>query len=127
MKDKKFIIFKGKNIELTKLADGIYMDDNNTVYAYTSNDSSVDKETRAGIGWFSLSKTHILSEYSRGHDFAYSSPYYQAFHTREEADHYLEQCLKLAPGYEHSIIPELFEFLSRQIGIHLWENKDTNT
>lgn len=124
--NKKFIIFKGSIITITQDSDGLWYDDNNTIYAYSEPKDSVDTEVRAGIGWFSLPSDSLLSAYSRGHDHAYSSPAYQAFHTRKEADEYLEACLKLCPGYDATVVPELFTFLSRMFGSFFWENKQTN-
>lgn len=71
---------------LLKYPDGLWRDAHGTIYALPEDSWSVDKTTRAGVGIFSLPEDHPLSQASGPHDYAFTSPTYQAFHTRIEAD-----------------------------------------
>lgn len=122
----RYLVAGGKVIRLELDADGHWADCNGVKFAFAERASSVDDEVRAGIGFFSLPKGHILNDYARGHDFAYSCPVYQAYNLRSEADEDLKKAVDLAPGYEHTITPELFEFLSRLGGSRFWECDKTN-
>ena len=124
--DKKFIVFRGETIELTENPDGFYHDDKGTIYSFTSADSSVDDSNHCGVGFFSLPDGHPLNAGCGSHDYAYSSPVYQAFHTRKEADKMLQSLLHQIPGYSHSITPDIFYMLSRVFGGFFWENDKTN-
>lgn len=122
----RYLVAGGKVIKLILDSDGHWADENETKFAFAERALSVDDEVRAGIGFFSLPKGHILNEYARGHDFAYTCPVYQAYNFRSEADRDLKKALDLAPGYGHTITPELFQFLSRVVGEGFWECDKTN-
>lgn len=123
----KHIIFKGQTEELRRNpSTNFWKDQYGTLFAYAYDGDSVDHRNACGVGFFSLADGNPLNEACTPHDFAYDTPVYQAFHTRDEADHYLGQLLKQVPGYEHSLTPELFEWLARQEGFHFWENPATN-
>ncbi len=125
MDDTKYITFRGQSIELKKNNEGFYEDSYGTIYAFTDSGSSVDSVNRCGVGVFSLSANSPLTDACTPHDVAYSSPVYQAFHTRQEADFYLKYLAEQITG-TYSITPELFFFLSRELGSQFWENKSTN-
>lgn len=124
--ETRYIGRGGNSTELTKGLDGLWRDSLGTVYGLVDDSSSVDSRSVCGVGWFSLADGNPLNDACAPHDYAYSSPAYQAFHTRQEADFYLEALLKQIHGEEHSVTPELFEFISRELGHEFWENKLTN-
>lgn len=120
---KRYIPF-GKSVEeLNQGEDGLWRDSQGTVWAFSEDKNSVDPVTRCGIGFFSLPEGSVINAGCRVHDYLYSSPTYQAYHTREEADEVLrQQLIKL----KYPIIGRLFYRLSRLFGGKYWENKKTN-
>lgn len=100
---------------LTQGPDGLWRDDNGTIWALAEESASVDQETRCGIGILSLPGG---VGNCGAHDYAYSSPKYQESHTREEADQMLR---KQNPG----LLGEIFYRLSRWFGGRFWENERT--
>lgn len=111
-------IFINKTIEVTQGSDGFWRDKLGTVYAFADEKGSVDKEVRYGIGIMSIPEGWLPDDPARVHDYAYSSPVYQAFHTRAEADRLLEAHLKLL-GYP--VIGFIFRKLSWLLGAKFWE------
>ena len=83
-----------KRVKLTKGSDGFWRDDQGVVYALEDSRWSKDDTVRAGVGWFSLNESDPWTDPARGHDFAFSSPVYQASHGRSEADEKLAEDLK---------------------------------
>lgn len=123
----RLVHFRGDSILVTQKENGLWYGPDGCIFAYAEEDSSVDQEVRCGVGPFSLPKDCELNGACAPHDYAYSSPAYQEFHTREEADRMLEEHLKLVA--EHSILRVLawpFRWLSRVFGGRYWENKETN-
>lgn len=92
--------------------------------ALTDDAASVDPVNRCGIGIFSLSEDHPLTAACQPHDYAYSSPAYQLFHTREEADEMLEKLASQINGW--SFLAKPFKWISRLFGASKWENNSTN-
>lgn len=123
MNNKRYIVTGSSVEELTLFGDGFYRDSMGTIYAIAESSASVDKKNRCGIGVFSLPDKAIANDACRAHDFAYSSPVYQAYHTRKEADEKLKQDL-LAMDYP--ILGPLFYRISRFLGATFWENQKTN-
>jgi len=124
--EKKYIVFKGNTISLTKNKDGFWADEYGTLYAYADLSKAVDDKPVCGVGIFTLGEGNPLNAACAVHDFMYSSDVYQAFNSRKEADKFLYQLLKLIPGEENSLTPILFYYITRELGIHFWENKETN-
>lgn len=112
-------IFINRTIELTQGDDGFWRDALGTVYAFADEKGSVDKEVRYGIGLMSIPDGWLPDDPARVHDFAYSCPVYQAYHSRAEADALLETHLKLL-GYP--VIGWVFKQLSKVLGGRLWEH-----
>lgn len=118
---KRYIVF-GNNVEtLTLGVDGLWRDDLQTIWALTDDAASVDSIDRCGVGFFSLPEASDAD--CSSHDYAYSSPAYQAFHTRKEADEMLRRNLIAA---HYPIIGPIFYRFSRWFGKKYWERKDTN-
>lgn len=118
----KFIVSKGRVITLTQLEDGLWVDPQGTVWAYQESTASVDDVDRCGIGIFSFDHSNPLNIYCKIHDYAYSSPAYQAFHTRKEADKQLENMVRSA-GYP--ITSKIFYWITRLLGGFFWERDET--
>ena len=92
-------------------------------FALSDDASSVDPIDRCGIGRFSLPTSVPIN--CAPHDFAYSSPTYQVFHTRKEADEMLESLTEQAPGL-WNLLAKPFYWISRQFGAIRWEDPKTN-
>ena len=112
--ETKYLVWKLGKIEITKGSDGLWRDGWDTVYAFPDG-KSVDKMVRCGVGLLSLPEG---VGNCGPHDFAYSSPYYQLAHTREEAD---EMLRRLNPG----LLGRFFYWASRLFGGRFWENNET--
>lgn len=126
MEGSKYIVFQGASIKLTRNIEGFFEDEHGTVYAFAEELGSMDREVRCGVGRFSLSKDNPLNDACACHDYMYQSPVFQAFNTRSEADFILRKHLELIEEDTPSITPELFFFISRQLGGFFWENDETN-
>ena len=113
-------LYINKTLKLTQGDDGFYRDESGVIYALPNTVSSLDEVTRCGVGILSLPENHKLTAACRAHDYAYSSPVYQAFHTRREADKMLERHAALL-GY--SATGKVFRVISRIFGSFFWEKK----
>lgn len=131
MSEEKFIVYSGNTVRLVKGADGLWRADNGTIFALTDNSASVDSVDRCGISIFSLPADLSITDACKAHDYAYSSPAYQLFHTRAEADEMLRRNIELlGEGKWYSILATPFYYLARIFGgfggkLKLWENKKT--
>lgn len=112
------------SFKLVKGDDGLWRSEDGAVWALADYSASVDPVDRCGVGIFSLSSDNPLTGECRYHDYAYSSAAYQAFHTRSQADEYLESLIKQEPT-AWSILAKPFYWLSRVFGAALWENQTT--
>lgn len=123
--DNKYIITNNTTVELTRNADGFYQDDKGTIYAYNDGVSTDPKDV-CGVAPLDLPSWPFFqteNDQCAKHDFMYTSPVYQAFHTRQEADTYLERMLDLSG---HPLIGEIFSEIARLLGSPFWENEATN-
>lgn len=102
--------------------DGLWRDRWGCVYALSEASESVDDISRCGINAVSLPVNHPANDACNAHDFAYSSPAYQLYNTRADADRMLEQHLKIV-GYP--VMGKVFRFISKLFGGRFWENKET--
>jgi hypothetical protein len=120
--DQKYLVGKkGKCITIYKSdQDKLWRDIEGTIYGFADGKSS-DAVTRCGIGMLSLPTNSPCTLAAVAHDFSFTSPVYQLFHSRYEADQELERQLKLL-GRWYS---RPFYLLSRLFGRFFWENKDT--
>lgn len=116
-------IYINRTVRLEKGDDGFYRDETGVIYALPDKNSSVDDVTRCGVGMLSLPENMSINDVCRMHDFAYSSPVFQFFHTRKEADEMLRHHAAML-GYP--ILGKVFKSISRIFGKKYWENKKTN-
>lgn len=120
------INFRGETIELHRCPDGLWRDFEGNIFAYAEAGSSRDKEVRCGVGIFSLSKDHPLTPACARHDYAYSSPAYQAFNTREDADRQLRRDIKyIGKGKWYGLLAQPFKTIVDIFGSQFWDNKNT--
>lgn len=123
---KHYINFKGQTIELTKCSDGLWRNVDGDIFAYAEQGSSSDKEIRCGVGIFSLSKDHPLTPACEIHDYQFSSPAYQMFHTFDEANRQLRRNIKyIGRGKWYGILAQPFKSIVDIFGSRFWDNKNT--
>lgn len=123
--DKKYIVLAKTVVTLTENAMGLYEDAAGCVWALRDDSQTLDAVERCGIAPFALPSWGMfqqLNEMCKAHDFAYSCPAYQAFHTREDADQYLGTLISRG-GYPVTGI--IFEQIAHQLGGFAWENSKT--
>lgn len=127
MTETKFIITnKLGTTKLNKNEDGFWQDDKGTLYAYKDANSTTDNVDRCGVWPVALpiwSMFQTVNADCGVHDIMYSSPIYQAFHTRAEADAQLDQLLDLS---NHPLIADIFSEIARLLGSPFWEVNATN-
>lgn len=123
--EPKYIIANKQIIELTKNAQGFWQNDKGTLYAYKDG-ATTDPKDVCGVAPLDLPSWpffQVENDQCAKHDFMYSSLVYQAFHTRSEADTYLQRMLDLVG---HPLIGDIFSEIARLLGAPFWENKATN-
>lgn len=121
----KFIISNLEIIPLVQGADKYWRDPSGVIYALHDDASSVDYRNACGVGFFSLPDWPIfksVNEICGVHDYMYSSPVFQAYHSRAEADLILEQLLALK---DHPLVGSIFSEVSHLLGAPFWENPRT--
>lgn len=110
--------------DLVRAPDGLYYDPLGTVWALQEFTPGSDPIIEIGIGHlWALSPNHPWTNAARFHDLAYSSPAYQKFHTRLEADTKLYHDL-LSVGAPQSVAL-LFYGIVRVVGGTFWDNPET--
>lgn len=121
----KYIVFRGTVITLEhSTVDNLWRAPDGTVMALRDTSASVDNVDTCGVGPLSLPDTHPLSALCGRHDYMYESPAFQLFHTREEADTYLEYLIHNY-GKRWSWVSKPFYWLCRLFGGDFWENPKT--
>lgn len=123
MKDVQYIIFRGEVVTLVRGEDDLWRDSLGTVFALRDDTGTADIVTRCGVGLFSLSPKHPLTAACQPHDYMYSSPAFQKFHSRWEADKYLAFLVRQVPWWRWLAQP--FFDLAHLFGGRYWENRDT--
>jgi len=122
----KFIAFKTGMIKITLSDDMLWRSEDGTIWALADDTASVDSTVRCGVGLLSLPEDSPLTPGCKVHDYLYSSPAYQLFHTRAEADRYLRRQIKLISGNRwYRVFAEPFKWLSEKFGGRYWENDKT--
>lgn len=120
--EKKYIVAKGEVFTLTySLVDNLWRAEDGTIFALRDDKASVDGVDRCGVWFFSLPEHHPLTASCIPHEMAYSSPSFQLFHTRKEADEMLFNLIKQNKKYKWLAWP--FYFLARTFGGWFWEGK----
>lgn len=113
-------------IEITQADDGLWYSQDGTCWAVREDSDSVDPVDRVGVGIASLPVSNPLTKDAKPHDYMYSSPAWQTFHTREESDQFLLDYIandKEAGAWRLLALP--FYWISRCFGGFFWERKQT--
>lgn len=114
--------FKTHRIEKHPV-DNFWYDITGTIYAFAEVHPGDDPRIRCGAGFFSLPQSSSLNELCAPHDFQFSCPVWQAYHTESESNEALEQRMILA---NHPMVGELFYQITDLLGPLYWDNKETN-
>jgi len=121
-----FINFKGETLSVVRLENGLWCDADGGVWAFADSRVGDDSELRCGIGFLSLSQGSPLTRACAIHDYQYSSPAYQLFYTREEADRDLRRNIRqVSKGKWYRIFAQPFKSIVDVVGSLWWENKNT--
>jgi len=126
-KRTKYLVVEGEILTLqhSSFTDTWY-DDYGCLWAIEDDAKGADPVVRCGVGFASLPASHPLTDACRRHDYAYSSPTYQLFHTRKEADDFLYLQIKMVgKGHWYRILATPFYRLVRTFGWKFWENEKT--
>jgi len=122
----KYIAFQGNLIELRYLEDGLWHSSDGTIFALTDESASLDTVSRCGIGVLSFSTKFPLTIDCKIHDYMYTSPAFQLFHTREEADTWLESLVDQTAEHSWlSIFAKPFHWIAHVFGGVAWEVDST--
>ena len=126
--DKTWTIqFKGERIELTRGYDNLWRDPEGCVYAFAELSEDDDPVDRCGVGVLSLSPKAPITYACKIHDYQYSSPAYQAFYSRGEADRQLRRNIKiLGKGTMWGLLAQPFKTIVDIVGSRYWDNKKTD-
>lgn len=122
---EKFLVVGNRVIRLATKEGGpedFFYDEYGTLWALRSDIGSWDNVSRCGVFPFVFPQGTPIDDVCDVHDFMYSSPVFQHFHTRSEADDYLRTGGK-AVGMP--ITGRVFKLLSIKFGWMVWENKKT--
>lgn len=118
----RYVPYRKGVIVLHRNKQGFWQDEYGTIWALQNGEASVDVIDRCGIGILSLPADHPLTRVCRPHDFMYSSPVFQYFYTRREADKWLYRHTKL---FGFPTVAEIFYNVSKWFGGKYWENWGT--
>lgn len=123
---RRYLTFQGQIIELRRDDRNLWVDPFGTVYAYAESDSVTDPVDACGVWPFRFPPGSPLDPGCKVHDFMYSSPAYQFFNTRAEADAYmLGLHTKATKQSWFKVFARPFHFIARWIGGRYWENEKT--
>lgn len=112
---------------LVRGEDGLWRDEEGTIIALPEKTSSVDDKVRCGVGVASLPEDHWATDACRPHDYKTSSPAYQAFHNRSEAEDDFDRDLGILAerSWGRRIVAVALSTISRLSSWDFWENKKT--
>lgn len=121
----KIIVLKTQTIELRKNDAGLWVDALGTIWAVREGNQA-DNVDRCGVWPLVMPIETPLEEGCKVHDYFYSSPAYQKFHSRAYADSYMKMLNDLATKDSFwGILSAPFYHLARTFGDRGWENKET--
>ena len=107
-------------IILYRGSDGLWYDQDGVIWALMETDSMKDSNNLCGISEYgALAGNFKGNSACTSHDYAYSSPAYQRFHTRREADAKLYKDLR--QNGVHPIVAKTMWAVARVLGIFFWE------
>lgn len=126
---ERFVLFRGEKIRLTKGTDGLWRSGRGTIFAYADDSHSFDLETRCGLGIFSLPADHPLTAACKAHDFATSSPAFQAFNSEADANYILEKLIRQVDDGRYKLLSKPMRIVAAVVGsiLGVWENKKTRS
>lgn len=125
--DKMWVSFRQERIKVTMGNDCLWRDENGLIYGFIDNKYQKDRVTRLGVAPLALPTNIRINDAAKAHDYAYSSPAYQEFHSRKEADEVLEaQVEQLGYGTIWQALAKPFYYIARIFGGKYWENDKTN-
>lgn len=123
--DVKYVVTKRFGItQVIRGADSFFRDAEGTLYAFREGPTA-DATDRCGVWPFALPlwpMFQTVNDACKPHDFAFSSPVYQAFHTYNEANEMLE-AVQILGG--HPVFGAFAEQIAAILGMEYWENKST--
>lgn len=122
----RFVVAGKRVYRLCRDENNLWRDKHGVIWALRDTHASIDEFSGCGVSPFALPDWHIfrkLNEICARHDYMYSSPAFQYFHTRKDADEYLEMLTNEAEYL--SWLGKPFKYLSRIFGGQFWENKKT--
>jgi hypothetical protein len=122
----RFVVAGKKIYRLSRDENGLWRDKHGVIWALRSDSASVDDYQGCGVHLAALPDWHIfrnLNEICARHDYMYSSPAFQFFYTRKDADEYLEALINQAEYF--SVVAKPFKWLSRIFGGRFWESNKT--
>jgi hypothetical protein len=108
--------------------DGLFWHDaDGTEFALRDDRKTLDLVDRCGLGLFSVPRWfRRITKACLGHEFKYSSPSYQRYYTREQADYELERdVIIMADGDWWGVLGKPFRWIAHKLGRGAWENKET--
>lgn len=129
-KDLKYVVFRGEIHPIfLSPEDNLWRSWDGTVFGLTDTGDFTVTDPRVGVGIFSFPRRFPLTKYAKIHDYTYSSPAYQAFHTRLAADRMLRDMIALEPTW-YRVFAKPFYRIVRVFGglrgkLKLWENPKT--
>lgn len=115
------------NATLYEREDGLWEDAKGTIYALTDPKLSVDTNNQAGVGIFVLPKGHFLSQAAPMHDYMFSSPAFQRYHSLAEANlWFLRNAAILGNGKRGARLwLGVARFALGRFSRYFWDNPDT--
>lgn len=120
-------VVAGKRIyRLSRDSNGLWRDHHGVIWALQDTHASVDENQGCGVSPFVLPDWHIfktLNDACSRHDYMYSSPAFQYFHTRKDADEYLEMLLEQDKYLAWLGRP--FKWVCRIFGGRFWDRKES--
>lgn len=122
-----FVKANGKTYKLVRGEDGLFRDEEGGIWAYAERAPGDDPEVRCGVGILSLPKSHPLTKACAPHDYKYSSPAYQLFYNRLDADKDMRRDIKIISKKKwYYFLGQGFFSAVRLFGQKFWDNKKTN-
>lgn len=124
----RYVPFNKETITVRRGEDGLWRDDSGCIWAFEEDATMTDKTARIGVWPFVFPRGTVLDGPAKVHDYMYSCPAWQAFHTRLEADTYLREQELLVTEQAGSwlrVFATPFYYLSRWFGGKYWDNPKT--
>lgn len=120
-------VVAGRKIYRLELgSNGLWRDRHGVIWALQDDHASLDLNQVCGVFPFSLPNWHIfrqLNDICAKHDYMYSTPAFQYFHTRKDADEYLQMLLEQDKYL--SWLGRPFKWVCRIFGGRFWDRKES--